>query len=154
MGSRGEMILCGMCGNEFVASRMVCPYCGESVTLSPPPEKKSCVQRVINLEKGMPQVEQAMERLRNELYICRLQYVRVVTLIHGYGSSGTGGLIRDEVRRYLSYLQHEGEVDDVVYGEQFHGHGGPGKQLIRRFPILSEHRDFKKNNPGITLVVL
>ncbi len=154
MGSGGETILCGMCGNEFAARKTVCPFCGESVTASQAPSQKAFIQRIINLEKGMPQVEQALERLRNELHSCRQQHVRVVTLIHGYGSSGTGGLIRDEVRRYLSYLRHEGRVSDVVFGEQFHGHGGPGKQLVRRFPQLAQHRDYKKNNPGITLVVL
>ncbi|PIE57924.1 MAG: hypothetical protein CSA33_05515 [Desulfobulbus propionicus] len=149
------IILCTMCGNEFAAGTEVCPYCGADAAGSELIKKaRSFVQRTINLEKGMPQVRQALERLRSELDSCRRQRVRVVTLIHGYGSSGKGGQIRKEVRRYLEYLLHQGEISAFVPGEQFHGHGGRGKQLLHRFPLLTQHRDYKKNNPGITLVVI
>ena len=49
----------------------------------------------------MPPLDQALARLATELEAARLQGVRVLTLIHGYGSSGAGGVIRGEVRHQL-----------------------------------------------------
>lgn len=145
--------LCETCGNEFSAVATTCPYCGASRSNAPGQAKAPFMQRTINLERGMPQAKQAVERLRNELHICQRQQVRILTLIHGYGSSGKGGLVRKEVRRHLHFLQSQGDVREVIYGEDFHHKGGRGKQLLRRFPQLAEHRDLNKANPGVTLVV-
>jgi DNA-nicking Smr family endonuclease len=109
---------------------------------------------VVNLEKGMPLVRQALERLELELQAGRRQGVKVLTLIHGYGSSGTGGAIKTAVQRQLQFLRHQGLVKEVIPGEEFEGRSGRGRQLLRRLPFLSEHRDLNRANPGITLVVL
>jgi len=102
----------------------------------------------------MPLVDQAMERLRNELYISKRQRVKVLTLIHGYGSTGKGGRIRREIRQYLSFLQHQKEINQMILGEEFSKNSGRGRQLLRRFPFLAEHGDLNRNNPGVTLVIL
>ena len=80
--------------------------------------------------------------------------IRVLTLIHGYGSSGEGGAIKAAVLRRLEFLRHTGRVREVVPGEGFENRSGRGRQLLRRFPFLSAHRDLNRANPGITLIVL
>lgn len=147
------MIVCEVCGNEFRRKTTTCPYCGAAVTSSPE-SKPDMLHRVVNLEKGLPTVSQALHRLDQELETARLQGYRVLTLIHGYGSSGKGGAIRKTIRKQLDYYNHLHRVNDVIAGENFSSRSGAGRQLLRRFPALSAHSDLNRANPGVTLVVL
>ena len=143
---------CEVCGNTVDAEMQVCPFCNSKLTFHKQATNPD-EHRIINLERGMPLVKQALERLRNELYISKKQGVRVVTLIHGYGSTGKGGSIKREVRDQLNYLKHQKTISEVIAGEDFSKRSGPGKQLLRRFSFLANHRDLNRSNPGITLVI-
>ncbi len=66
--------------------------------------------RLINIEHGYPKVEEAIKKLKFELSTLRQTKVRTVKVIHGYGSSGTGGSIRQATRRYLSEQQQSGRI--------------------------------------------
>jgi DNA-nicking Smr family endonuclease len=79
---------------------------------------------------------------------------RVLTLIHGYGSSGRGGVIREEIREKLQFLKYRGEINDVLAGENFSTGNGSGRNLVRRFPFLRQHRDLNRGNRGVTLLIL
>ncbi len=147
------MIICEVCGNEFDLQMTICPYCGTGVDL-PVVRRRGDRHRLINLERGLPTVAQALVRLDNEIEISVRQGFRLLTLIHGYGSSGRGGAIKDAVRRQLQYYKHLRRINDVVAGEEFSTRSGPGRQLLRRFPTLTTHRDLNRHNPGITVVVL
>lgn len=147
------MIVCKVCGNELGQILSTCPYCGAAST-SPVVQTSGLLHRIVNLERGMPTVAKAMQRLDTELETAHRQGYRVVTLIHGYGSSGKGGAIKNEVHRQLQYYKHQGRINDVVAGENFSSRSGAGRQLLRRFPTLSTHSDLNKTNLGITLVVL
>lgn len=143
---------CPVCGNEISLTAARCPHCRTEASVRV--GEKGPQHRTINLEKGMPLVQQAVERLRLELETSRRQGYRVVTLIHGYGSSGRGGAIKEEVHRQLRYLKHRQEINDMLPGEAFTTRTGRGRQLVHRFPFLSGHRDINRANPGVTLVVL
>lgn len=153
-----DLPLCAICGNEFDPGLLRCPFCGTKAEEPWPTHKKKSQQaallhRVVNLERGHPAAMQALDRLDREIALCLLRDVRVLTLIHGYGSSGKGGVIRQEVRRRLNFLQYQGKISEIIEGERFTPLAGPGRQLLRRFPALREHRDFGRANPGITVVV-
>jgi DNA-nicking Smr family endonuclease len=92
--------------------------------------------------------------MESELLRARADRVKVVTLIHGYGSSGKGGRIRTECRKVLDHLSRRKEIKQIIAGEEFRKRTGPGKALLRRFPNLE--RDFASDfsNPGVTIVVL
>src|SRR5512140_476676 len=53
--------------------------------------------KIIDLEDGMPKVEEARLRMQRELQVARQQGYAAVKLIHGYGSSGVGGSLRIEL---------------------------------------------------------
>lgn len=112
------------------------------------------LHREVNLEKGKPLVPQALDRLAVVLFNSRHEGYKVLTLIHGYGSSGTGGAIKTAVRRQLQFLRQQGTIREVIPGEEFEGRSSRGRQLVRCFPFLAEHRDLNRANPGITLVIL
>jgi hypothetical protein len=109
---------------------------------------------VVNLKKGMPLVQQALQRLEGELKLSCAQGIKILTLIHGYGSSGKGGAIKGAVQRHLHFLRLQGRIQESIPGEEFEGRSGRGRQLLRRFPFLADHHDLNRANPGITVVIL
>lgn len=154
------MQTCEVCGNSFevgLAGPGRCPYCharqGSAGRGHAAPSPHN-LHRLVNLEKGMPLVEQAIKRLEMEIQAGRLQGIRVLSLIHGYGSSGRGGAIREAVRARLSFLEQQQQVESVIPGEEFEGRSKRGKQLLRRYPFLRHHHDLNRSNPGITVVLL
>ena len=145
--------VCAVCGNEIDPGAGQCPFCGaERAATAASGVGPS--HREVNLERGLPPVAQALDRLDKEIALAALLGIRVLTLIHGYGSSGEGGAIKAAVLRRLEFLRHTGRVREVVPGEGFENRSGRGRQLLRRFPFLSAHRDLNRANPGITLIVL
>jgi hypothetical protein len=150
------MHLCQICGNEVDSSLSSCPYCGSDQDDGQRGQvvPKTFYQKTVNLEQGLPTVEQALQRLQQELTTARVEQIRVLTLIHGYGSTGKGGIIRQECRRTLEYLCRKGEIDSFIYGEDFSRRHGSVKHLLSRFPELSRHPHLNHQNKGITLVLL
>jgi hypothetical protein len=147
------MILCEVCGNEFDRIMASCPFCGAS-SGSSGVSSVGAMHRVVNLERGLPTVAEALARLDVELETARRQKYRVLTLIHGYGSSGKGGAIKAAVHRQLEYFKHQGRINDLVAGEDFNSRSGIGRHLLRRFPFLATHSDLNRSNRGVTLVIL
>lgn len=148
-------MICPVCGNKTKSGNTTCPFCGSAIELSEaavgPPEVG---HRIINIEQGRPLVETALKKMENELLRARAEQVRVVTLIHGYGSSGKGGKIRTECRKVLDYLVQQKTVNSVIPGETFRKRNGSGKALLQRYPKLEQRCLSDFSNPGITIVVL
>ncbi len=147
------MDLCEVCGNEIVRGISTCKYCGSRQKRSKK-TKSDFLQLRVNLELGKPVVELAMQKLSLELERAKREKVQLVTLIHGYGSSGKGGAIRRETRKTLDYLAHKGDIEKYIPGEEFSRRKGPVRDLLRRFPHLEKDENLNKNNRGITIVVL
>lgn len=149
------MTCCVVCGNEPPPDADGrCPFCG---TLLPPAAAAVALSdqwhRTINLEAGRPQVLQALARLERQLVEARDQGCRVLTLIHGYGSSGSGGVIREAVRRQLRCWLDQGRIAAWLPGEDL------SRRVVRqapwrRYPLLERHDGLGRGNRGITLVML
>ena len=152
------MQVCQICGNDIDFRSSRCPYCGSDQKgeegNGSKPKKIKFHQKTINLEQGLPTVQQALIKLEQELTTARLEQIRVLTLIHGYGSTGKGGVIRLECRRTLEYLLSKGEIAQVIHGEDFNRRHGFVKNLLSRFPDLSRHPHLNNHNKGISIVVL
>jgi hypothetical protein len=145
--------VCEVCGNEIELDGTQCPFCRTGYI----PDKRKVIgllHREVNLKRGMPLVQQALDRLEVVLQEGANQYYKALTLIHGYGSSGTGGAIKAAVQQQLQYYRLQGRIKEIIPGEEFEGRSSRGRQLLRRFPFLADHRDLNRANPGITLVLL
>ena len=127
------MKCCEICGNEIEADVRQCPFCGAATEVSL--SRHGPPHRVVNLERGKPLADQAMDHLARELEQAQSDRCRVLTLIHGYGSSGRGGIIREKVRAQLQYLKDRGLINDLLQGEDFSSRSGSGRQILRRFPF-------------------
>ena len=145
---------CEICGNKIELTAKICPFCGSEQQSTSPAKKNLFANRVVNLERGLPFVETALKRLSMAITEAQNDQIPIVTLIHGYGSSGKGGVIREECRKTLDYMKCRGEIHSVIFGENFSTHAGVVRDAFRRFPELSGDRNLNKQNKGITVVIL
>ncbi len=148
------MSSCSVCGNDTSADDGVCPFCGALQQPATTPPARGVAHRTVNIERGRPLVATALKMMDNELARARADNVRVLTLIHGYGSSGKGGKIRTECRKVLDHLARNNGVNQIIEGELFRKRTGPGKALLQRFPQLERDCASDFSNPGVTIVVL
>ena len=152
------MKTCPVCGEDIARISSVCPYCEspqDSASCHAAPGPCAAPVRDINLEAGLPTVDEALEKLRTRLAAAQADGVRLVRIIHGWGSgSGGGGRIRAAVRRWLDGQQAGGRFRSVLPGD-IYSHTEPGgRNLIRRYPDLAAAERQDRRNPGITFVEL
>ena len=110
--------------------------------------------REVNLEHGLPTVDQAIRQLTFEIHRSRSLGFRALKIIHGYGSSGTGGRIRVESRKYLGRLKTRGEIADFIAGEEFSIFHAGTLAAFRRCDALRRDPDLERHNNGVTFVLL
>lgn len=108
----------------------------------------------LNLEDGMPPVEEAVSRLRMGLQEMKVSCVRTVKLIHGYGSTGRGGKIRDGVRKELAEMQRRKLIRGYIPGEDFGPADAASRKLAEQDRNISRDPDYGRMNHGITVVAL
>ncbi len=102
----------------------------------------------------MPLVEHALKRMHFQLETHRKTGVVAVKLIHGYGSSGTGGKIRTAVRRELAQMKAAGKIRDFVIGEEFSIFSPVTRSILVACAQVRGDRDLERHNNGITVVWL
>ena len=110
--------------------------------------------RIVNLEQGMPTGDMAMTRLNQALSTARMSREKLLKIVHGYGSSGTGGVIKQRTRQLLGQKQRAGQIKGFVGGEEFSPFSPECRKLLDASPELSRDRDYNRGNPGITIVAL
>jgi len=144
---------CTTCGNQIGVSARQCPYCEQpqrGVFLASKKTAQGAIVTV-NLEEGRPFVEDALRQMNRQLYEARQNGTRVVRLIHGYGSSGTGGAIKQAVQVELEAALRLGAIKQFISGEDYQD-SKRGRHLRARFPELKECLRTDQGNRGITLV--
>ena len=109
--------------------------------------------KTVNLEEGMPTVEQARLRMQYELQAARKDGYKAVKLVHGYGSSGAGGALRNELQKDLGKSAENGAIHAFIPGEDWRVSDQITWALLKRFPEWKQDSDLGRNNQGISIVV-
>ena len=108
----------------------------------------------LNLEEGMPLVEEAVSRMNIGLQEMRVSRAGSVKLIHGYGSTGRGGKICAGVRSELAAMKRKKLIRDFIPGEDFGPLNAAARGLAERDRTVTRDPDWGRMNHGITIVVL
>ena len=108
----------------------------------------------VNIEQGMPYADQAIKRLTFHIHLNKRQNGKAIKVIHGFGSSGTGGVIRVRTRSYLEALRKKGEISDFICGEKFSIFDAATRKAMDKCPDLREDRDLDRHNNGVTIIIL
>ena len=150
------MKTCETCGEPIAPQSSVCPYCETPQSPSPagrPAGEQSL--RTVDIEAGLPTVEEALRRLDAQLERARNDGVSLVRVIHGWGSaSGGGGKIRAAARQRLLAWAELGRIRSVLFGDHYSHTDPRGRDLLRRHPLLRPSERTDRQNPGITFVEL
>lgn len=144
---------CDTCGNEIPDREMICRHCKspQSARATAPARERL---RTVNIKDGMPLVEQGLIQLETELTRAMQSRVEVVRVIHGYGSTGRGGTLRDACRAYLNRLLKAGQITSYLPGEEYSEATNAGRKLMSRCPDLHSSERSDRLNPGITFAEL
>lgn len=110
--------------------------------------------KTVILKEGMPSVEQARARLSIEIQIAQRSGLKVLKIVHGYGSTGVGGDLRIALQSTLRQMAAKREIRDCIYGENWRTSDERSWELLKHQPELKNDSDLGKANKGITIVVL
>ncbi len=108
----------------------------------------------VNIKADMPAAQDAVKRVTYYIRSGKALGYAAVKLIHGYGSTGRGGRIRSEVRRYLEDQKRRRLIRDYIPGEDFSIFDEATRHA---FSLCGEPRgdpDLERSNNGITVVLL
>lgn len=107
---------------------------------------------VIDLEKGLPRVYEAMDTLEVELVLAKERRAECSLVIHGYGKRMQGGgKIKEAARKRLKELEAQGKLKKVIFGEDLSMFDETVMRMKYSHSELGEY--VGKKNLGVTLVI-
>ena len=112
------------------------------------------ILREVNIKSDLPTVDDAIRRVTYNIMNAGALGVTAIKLIHGYGSSGKGGAIRTETRKYLERLKTRGQIKDYIKGEDFSIFDETTRNAFSVCDMLRHDGDIERHNNGITIVIL
>jgi len=110
--------------------------------------------RTCNVEAGLPTLDEARRLVIEEIKRAKREGVKVLKVIHGYGSSGTGGKLCIGLRKSFRLRKKEGAIKDFIAGEDFSIFNDAVLALLEAVPELRGDPDLNATNEGVTIVWL
>jgi len=110
--------------------------------------------KTVVLKEGMPSVEQARARLHSEIQVAQQSGLKVLKIVHGYGSTGVGGDLRIALQSTLRQMIEQRQIRDCIYGENWRTSDERSWELLKRLPELKTESDLGRGNRGVTLILL
>ena len=110
--------------------------------------------REINIKTDMPTVDNAIKRITFNIRNAGKLGISAIKFIHGYGSSGKGGAIRTEARKYLENQKKRKQIKDYIPGEDFSIFNAATQEALLHCDALRRDSDIERHNNGITIVIL
>ena len=102
----------------------------------------------------MPTLDEARRLVIEEIKRSKRERVRVLKVIHGYGSSGKGGALCVGLRKSFGLRKKEGVIKDFVAGEDFTIFNDVVLALLEAVPELRGDPDLGAINEGVTILWL
>jgi len=117
-------------------------------------KRPSSAVKCINIKEGMPSVEEARKRLIHEIDKAKSSGFKALKIIHGYGSTGRGGSLKDALRKSLLRRKKEGKIKAFINGERWSIFEADVSEILSAVPELGSDPDLDNYNEGVTLVLL
>ena len=110
--------------------------------------------KTYNVEAGFPSLDEARRLVLEEIRKSRREGVRILKIIHGYGSSGKGGTLNHGLRKSFALRKKEGVIKDFFPGESFTIFNPVVLELLEAVPELRADPDLSTTNEGVTVLWL
>jgi len=114
----------------------------------------SAKHRTFNVEADLPSLDEARRQVMEEIRRAKQDRVRVLKVIHGWGSSGKGGTLCHGLRKSFAMRKKEGVIRDFTPGEDFSIFNKTVLAMLDAVPGLSGDPDLNQTNEGMTMVWL
>ena len=108
----------------------------------------------INIKSDMPTADDAIKRITYHLHNSKKLGIKALKIIHGYGSTGTGGKIKVRARKYLSDQKKRGIIKNFIPGEDFSIFDEATRSAFAVCGDLRGDPDLERHNNGMTIVLL
>ena len=108
----------------------------------------------LDIKSSMPPADVACANLEIEIESLAFSAVKLIKVIHGYGSHGVGGEIKKLMNQRLMILKKQKKIKDFINCEKLSEKVIEDLSLYKNFPQLAIDEDLKNYNSGITLVLL
>lgn len=108
----------------------------------------------IDIKSDRQTVREAIAQFLIEVESYKKGGYKVMKVIHGYGSHGVGGAIRNEFLKKCRDLKNTGKIEDYVSGDQWQVNNVVRKMAINYCPDLIADKELHFVNPGCTIVIL
>lgn len=110
--------------------------------------------RTHNIEADLPTLDEARRAMLGEIRTAKREGVRVLKVIHGYGSTGQGGRLCVGLRKSFGLRRKEGMIRAFIRGEDFSVFDPTTLQLLEEVPEVRGDSDLGRINEGITVLWL
>jgi hypothetical protein len=110
--------------------------------------------KTFNVEDGRPSLDEARRLVIEEIKRARREGVKVLKVIHGYGSSGKGGTLCIGLHKSFRLRKKEGVIKDFIAGADFSIFNDTVLTLLEAVPELRGDLDLDATNEGVTLIWL
>jgi hypothetical protein len=110
--------------------------------------------KTCNVEAGFPSLDEARRLVLEEIRKSKREGVRVLKVIHGYGSSGKGGTLNHGLKKSFVLRKQEGVIKDYIPGENFTIFNPVVLELLEAVPELRADSDLAATNEGVTVLWL
>jgi len=90
----------------------------------------------------------------DEIRRAKREGARVLKVIHGYGSSGKGGVLCIGLRKSFGLRKKEGVIRDFIAGEDFSIFNDPVLAFLEAVPEMRGDPDLNATNEGVTILWL
>ncbi len=110
--------------------------------------------RTYNVEAGLPALDEARRLVIGEIRRAKRDGIKVLKVVHGYGSSGKGGKLCVGLRKSFALRKKEGVIKEFVAGEDFSIFNPTVLALLETLPELRGDPDLGATNEGVTILWL
>lgn len=110
--------------------------------------------RTFNVKADMPSLDEARRSVIGEIRRAKREGVRVLKIVHGWGSTGKGGVLCLGLRRSFKLRRKEGLIREFIAGEDFSIFNKTVLALLDEVPELRGDPDLNVTNEGVTVLWL
>jgi len=110
--------------------------------------------RIVNIKSNMPTLDEARRLVIREIRRAQRDKVRVLKIIHGWGSTGKGGTLCVGLRKSFRLRKKEGMLREFFPGEEFSIFNQSVRELLEAVPGMRGDRDLNATNEGVTILWL
>ena len=108
----------------------------------------------MNLKEFMPTVSQALAMIELEIKACKLEGIKVIKIIHGYGSNGVGGAIKRALPLWAKRQKQKGVITEFIKGEQWLQENPVIDKIKAICPYVIGDIELYHANAGVSVVLI